>query len=221
MEIKENKIDRYRRKRKKTLADAFMNNIFAINKSEKTKILHLLKKHNVESLLFYTDLRNLEFIIQNGINTLNNLTLPEEKYYFVWSFHQHEESIDLEFDNSSRAYFWKWTNDIQGFDPKTMAVIGINPERLAELTQKDWLFDFAQSLVNIPENIYPETFDWLLVQDLKMYQIIKKRINELKLNIDVYLGNDGIVKIERKQPEDHNTLNSTTNKTIWNQEGEQ
>lgn len=98
-------------KAKKTASDhffdGFINNIFSINKNEKKKILHLITKKNIESLLFYTDLRNLEFIVQNGIHTLNNLTLKDDKYYFVWSFLQHEESIDLEFDNSSRAYFWK------------------------------------------------------------------------------------------------------------------
>lgn len=182
------------------IVEDFLDSIFSINKSEKNKIMSLLEKHNIQSLLFYTNAKNLENILKNGIVPLKNLKLIENEVYYVWSFFQHDESIDLELDTSSRAHFWKWISDLD-FDPKAVVVIGINPNRLNKLTRKDWLLDRLQNLINISEKIYVETFDWILVQDIQVFKKTQKYLNKHEQKIDLYYGNDGVVKIQKQKPE--------------------
>lgn len=196
-----------------------LNRIFAINKTEKQKILSLLAKTDVQDLLFYTDVRNVPSILKYGIKTINNIKLNENEIYYVWSYLQHDNSIDLEFDNSTRAYFWKWTNDIT-FNPKTIAVIGINPHHLNELTQKDWLLDRAQNFVNVSENIYAETFSWLLVQDIAYYKTAQSIIKSNGLEMDLYYGDNGVVKIATKEDLARVKHNKDDEQTQRNKKGE-
>lgn len=180
--------------------ESFFNTLFLTNKSEKKKTLALLKKTRVDSLLFYTDVRNLPNILQHGLTPLKNLKLRPREIYYVWSFDQDEETVSLEFDFSSRGNFWKWVSDLE-FHPERIVTIGINPKRLSELTQKDWLLDWAQNMVVVSEEIYIETFDWILVQDVYAYKQVRDFLIQHKYPISLYYGHNGVVKIQRKQSE--------------------
>ncbi|WP_036268772.1 hypothetical protein [Mesoplasma seiffertii] len=180
--------------------DSILNSLLVLNKSEKKKVLTIIEKHNVQNLLFYTDLRNIPNILNQGIRMLKDINLQEEEAYYVWSYLQHDDSIDLEFDLSTRGNFWKWTSDIN-FNPKKMAVIGIDPDVLNRLTERDWIFDQSANLVNITENIQPEAISWVMVRDETAYNKLKTFIKDEDLKIDIYLGNEGLV---RKGIGDHN-----------------
>lgn len=151
-------------------------------------------------MLFYTDVRNLPNILQHGLTPLKNLKLRPREIYYVWSFDQDEETVSLEFDFSSRGNFWKWVSDLE-FHPERIVTIGINPKRLSELTQKDWLLDWAQNMVVVSEEIYIETFDWILVQDVYAYKQVRDFLIQHKYPISLYYGHNGVVKIQRKQSE--------------------
>lgn len=183
------------------ILESFFNNIFITNKSEKKKTLSLINHWQINSLLFYTDVHNLENILKFGIRPVRDLELKSEETYYVWSFDQDEETVSLEFDLSSRGNFWKWTNDLE-LEPKNIATIGINPKRLSELTQKDWLLDWAKNSVIISEDIYVETIDWILVQNIYVYKKIRNYVYKHNIDLDIYYGNDGIVKTHRKISED-------------------
>ncbi|ATZ18950.1 hypothetical protein ESOMN_v1c05680 [Williamsoniiplasma somnilux] len=190
----------------------WLDKVFAINKTEKQKILSLLEKADVKDLLFYTDVRNVNNILINGIKTVNDIKVTDEEIYYVWSFAQHDNSIDLEFDNSTRAHFWKWSKDIE-FDTDLIAVFAINPQHLAEITRKDWLLDRAQNFVNISENIYPETFSWLMVQDIKFFKEAENVIKLNGLNMELYFGDQGIVRKSNLQNNTKDIFNSKTQDT--------
>ncbi|WP_026389615.1 hypothetical protein [[Acholeplasma] multilocale] len=175
--------------------DNILNTLFLTNRSEKKKVLDIIKNNQIESLLFYTDVRNVPSILNSGIQVLNDIKLLENEDYYVWSYLQHDESIDLEFDISSRGYFWKWASDIN-FKEDKFAVIGINPKVLSRLTEKDWIFDQSLNLVNITENIQPEAISWIMVRDQTSYKNIKNIIKLNNMETDLYLGESGFVKKE-------------------------
>lgn len=180
------------------LFDNFFKTLFVTNKSEKKKTITLLEKSNVRSLLFYTDARNLPHILKNGLMPTKKLALKEGQSYYVWSFNQDSEKLSLELDITSRGNFWKWQNDLD-FRPKSVAVIGINPKRLSELTGQDWLLDWARNMVIISEKIMTETFDWILVQNPGDYKKAKQIIEANGLNLDLYYGQSGHVKYQPKK----------------------
>lgn len=183
--------------------DGFFKTLFVTNTSEKKKTLALLNRSNVRSLLFYTDVRNLNYLLHNGLVPLKKLHLKENQSYYVWSFGQDQETISLELDITSRGNFWKWQNEID-FKPKNVMVIGINPKRLSELTAKDWLLDWARNMVIISERIMVETFDWILVQSPSDYKKARAIIEANNLNLDLYYGQDGHVKYQVKKAITHN-----------------
>jgi hypothetical protein len=57
--------------------------LLVLNKSEKKKVLTIIEKHNVKNLLFYTDLRNVPNILNQGIRMLKEINLREEEAYYV------------------------------------------------------------------------------------------------------------------------------------------
>ena len=94
-----------KRKNSELFSDNFFNSLFLVNKNEKKKVLRIVQKKDISFFLFYTDYRNLPSILANGICQLKNVELKKDEAYYVWSYLQHEEAVDLEFDISSRAYF--------------------------------------------------------------------------------------------------------------------
>ncbi|ATG97589.1 hypothetical protein [Mesoplasma lactucae] len=178
----------------------FFNSLFLMNKSEKKKILKLAQKKDVSFFLFYTDYRNILNIIENGITQLKNINLSKDETYYVWSYLQHDESVDLELDNSSRAYFWKWATDAH-VKLENLCVIGIDPLKLAEQTVNDWVYDSSLKLVSVHETIPAESIAWIMIRREKPLKNIEQMVKMADLDIDVYYGNNAEIKrLKRRSP---------------------
>ncbi|WP_031543332.1 hypothetical protein [Mesoplasma photuris] len=173
-----------------------LNKLFLVNKSEKENILKIIEKRDIESLLFYTDSRNINHILDNGIELLKNLKLDYNENYHVWTFSQEEDSINLEFDVSSRGNFWKWSNDLD-FNASKFCVLALDPQKIKEISEKDWLFDISLNKVSILEDIPPEAIKWIIVRDRNGYKNAKEAIKRNKLKAQLYFGRNGVVKEEQ------------------------
>jgi len=189
-----------RKKKTQIITEPSFNNLFLLNKTEKKKIFNMIQKKHINYLLFYTDYRNLTNIFQNGIRQLKKINLKTDEVYYVWSYLQHEESIDLEFDISSRAYFWKWATD-SGLNISNMCVIGINPVKLIEQTVNDWFYDSSLKLVSVHETIPSESFDWVMVRKPEFVGKLESMVKDLNLNMRVYFGTGSEIKRSKKQTE--------------------
>ncbi|WP_084545414.1 hypothetical protein [Mesoplasma chauliocola] len=174
--------------------DSFFKSLFVNAGSEKEIVLDLIKKRGIKNFLFYTDIRNIGYILKNGIQPTQQIALNEKEEYHVWGYHQKQDSINLDFDISSRAHFWKWASDVT-IDTNKFCVIGIDPEKLAKTTTKDWIFDRSFAMINIIEPIHFDTIKWILIRDEQYYNYANKIIKELGLEIELYLSQDGLVKI--------------------------
>ncbi|ATZ18182.1 hypothetical protein [Mesoplasma melaleucae] len=174
--------------------DSFFKTLFVNAGSEKEIVLELIKKRGIKSFLFYTDVRNIWYILKNGIQPTQEIILNEDENYYVWGYHQKQDSNNLDFDISSRAHFWKWAGDTN-IETNKFCVIAIDPQKLAKTTTKDWIFDRSFGMINIIESIHFDTIKWILIRDEQYYNYAKKIIYELGLEIELYLSHDGLVKI--------------------------
>ncbi|ATQ35655.1 hypothetical protein CG007_02570 [Mesoplasma entomophilum] len=174
--------------------DNFFKSLFVNAGSEKEIVLDLIKKRGIKSFLFYTDVRNIGYILKNGIQPTQEIVLNKDENYHVWGYHQKQDSSNLDFDISSRAHFWKWSRDA-AIDTSKFCVIGIDPEKLAKTTTKDWIFDRSFGMINIIETIHFDTIKWILIRDEQYYNYANNIIKELGLEIKLYLSHDGLVKV--------------------------
>ncbi|WP_338983808.1 hypothetical protein [Spiroplasma endosymbiont of Othius punctulatus] len=162
---------------------------FFRNSGEK-KILRHAKENDVKSFLFYTDVQNTIFILENGINPVNNIKDKIHTEYIVWSYFEHSESIGLEFDNSSRSSFWNWIDESKA-DIKKIVVIGLDPITLSDVTKYDWSYDNNSKAFAINEVIDVSAIKWIMVKDKVEFNNIKLRVESLNLSIRVFLGDSG------------------------------
>lgn len=181
-----------KRKRRNGLFDYF-SSIFLIDKTEKKKVLNIVYKKDIDSFLFYTDYRNIPHILSHGIQQLKNMNLKGNEVYYVWSYLQHDESIDLEFDTSSRAYFWKWAGGSQ-MNPENMCVIAIDPIKLSKQTVEDWVYDTSLRTVSIHETVPRESISWIMLRQDKPIPKLAKYISSEQLEIDLFYGNGPEIK---------------------------
>ncbi|QHX35716.1 acetyltransferase [Spiroplasma sp. TIUS-1] len=164
---------------------------FFRNSGEK-KVLRITSENDVKSYLFYTDISNILFILENGINPVNNIRDLITTEYTVWSYLEHDESIGLEFDNSNRKNFWGWIEESEA-DIKSIAVIGIDPSTLSDITVYDWSYDDKSKTVAINEPIGVEAIQWIMVKEKAEFNAIKARVSILNLKIRIFLGDNGSI----------------------------
>jgi len=187
-----------KKKQTSRTSESSFNNLFLLNKTEKKKIFNIMTKKHINYLLFYTDYRNLKNILNYGIRPLKDVKLVKDEVYYVWSYLQHDESVDLEFDLSSRAYFWKWaaTSDM---DVEQMCVIAIDPIKLIEQTVNDWFYDSSLKLVSVHERIPSESFAWVMVRKPGIINKIEDLVAQQKMTINVYYGFGSEIKRTQKE----------------------
>jgi len=180
------------------LNQSSFNNLFLLNKTEKKKVYHMVQKKKLAYLLFYTDYRNLKNIFQHGICQLKKLNLETNEVYYVWSYLQHDESIDLEFDHSSRAYFWKWAAD-SGLNPANMCVIGLDPITLIEQTVNDWFYDSSLKLISVHETVPAQSIEWVMVRKPGAVAKIEQLAAKQGLKVKIYYGTGSEIKQTQKK----------------------
>lgn len=175
--------------------DTFFKSLFINAGSEKEIVLELMKNKKINHFLFYTSIKNVSNILKHGIKPVKELILDDKEEFQIWDYHHRQESINLDFDISSRAHFWKWASD-QVIDPNEFMVIAIDPEKLYKSSKNDWIFNRAYGMINVLESINIEDISWILIRNEQYYNNIKKIIKTEELKIEVYVSHDGMVRIE-------------------------
>ncbi|PPE06193.1 hypothetical protein [Mesoplasma corruscae] len=173
--------------------DSFFKSLFVNAGSEKELILELTKTKKINHFLFYTNVKNASNILRHGIRPVKELKLKTNEEFVVWDYHQRQESINLDFDVSSRAHFWKWLSD-QTINDNEFMVIGIDPEKLAKSSKNDWIFNRAYGMINVVEAIKVEDINWILIRDEEYFDLIKTIIKDEELQIKIYISHDGMVR---------------------------
>jgi hypothetical protein len=136
---------------------------------------------------------NCLLILEQGIRTLNERKLKKGEEYTVWTYLENSNSIGLEFDSSTRANFWKWATNAK-IDVAKVAVIAVDPAKLAKICKKDWAFDHVANVVYVYETIPPEAISWIMIKDRKNLQRIKTIVEGNGINIKVFYGENGNIE---------------------------
>ncbi len=165
---------------------------------KKIRTFKLINKYELnikhKYLLFYTDVRNLLYILSFGINPIGNIKLKQNENYIVWSYSQLHDQIQLELINSSHNNFWIWASN-QEIELANIAVIAINFNLLFNNCKRNWKFNNITSIISVFENIDPRIFEWVLVKNKQWKEIVEKNIKNKKYNIKVFYSLDGNIKI--------------------------
>ncbi|AKX34536.1 hypothetical protein SLITO_v1c09250 [Spiroplasma litorale] len=173
----------------------FFKKMFA-SKAEQKKIMQIINNKKIETLFFYTDVNNLLIILENGIQLIKEKSIDKDEEYVVWTYLEHEESIGLEFDTSTRAHFWKWATN-SNVDVEKISVIGINPHKLAEFSKNDWAFDSVKKIVYVYETIPVDAIEYIMIKDKANLKRIQTYVDANDIKIDVFYGESG--NIEKKE----------------------
>lgn len=166
---------------------------FGFRRHKTRSIIKNLKKNNIKSLLFYTDVENLMRQLEYGISPVNMIKLQKAEEYTVWTYLEKPDHIELELDSSGRHYFWKWIND-QMLDPNNIAVVCLDIMPLFETTKKDWTYDESLKRISVYENIKPSNFKWILIKDNGKLERIKQYVETNKLKVKVFYGEKGNIE---------------------------
>ncbi|WP_338969922.1 hypothetical protein [Spiroplasma endosymbiont of Labia minor] len=167
----------------------FFNKLFNKFANQK-KIMLNVKQKNIKNFLFYTDVNNIIHILEYGIKNINSQKLQKDEIYTVWTYLEHDNSIGVELDTSTRAHFWKWASD-NDVDVNQIAVIGINPYKLVDDSTKDWAKDETTNIIYIYDNIPINAIDWIMIKDKHHLKQIRTLIDSNNINVDVYFGSEG------------------------------
>jgi hypothetical protein len=163
------------------------------SKGERHKVLSFIKSNNISNFLFYTDVDNTLLILEQGIRLVKERKLEKGQEYTVWTYLENKNSIGLEFDSSTRANFWKWATNAK-IDVSKVAVIGIDPYKLAKDSGKDWAFDHVANIVYVYETIPTSAISWIMVKDKKNLQRIKTIVEGNDYQIKVFFGEHGNIE---------------------------
>ncbi|AOG60121.1 hypothetical protein SHELI_v1c01660 [Spiroplasma helicoides] len=166
-----------------------LKKIFA-SKAEQKKIFQIIKSKKVQYLYFYTDINNVMLILENGIRLIKEQKLAKDEEYIVWTYLEFENSIGLEFDTSTRVHFWKWASEAK-VDVERISVIGINPEKLAHQSKKDWAFDQTTNIVYVYETVPTPAIEFIMVKDKANLKRIQTYVDANDIDIDVFYGETG------------------------------
>ncbi len=159
-------------------------------RSGEKQVLKIIKTKQISSFLFYTDVDNILFTLEYGIVPVEQKKQLIKKEYSVWTYLEKENSIGLEFDNSTRVNFWEWAKQAE-VNVDQIAVIGIDPIKLSKYTTYDWTYDANSKITYINEAISLEAIEWILIKDKVNYERIKTFIEANDLEIRVFYGESG------------------------------
>lgn len=171
------------------------NNIFLNFRRRSTvQIIKHLESKNIFNLLFYTDVSNITLILEQGIKPSSQIKLLPKQEYIVWTYLEHATYLELELGNSTRHFFWKWCAE-QNVDVNKIAIISIDIHKLFQRTMKDWGLNIDTNRVQIYETIPIDAIDWILVKDRKMFRLAKLYIDNQRLKLKLFQGNNGNITL--------------------------
>lgn len=171
------------------------NNIFLNFRRRSTiQIIKYLENKNIFNLFFYTDVSNITLILEQGIKPSSQIKLLPKQEYIVWTYLEHATYLELELGNSTRHFFWKWCAE-QNVDVNKIAIISVDIHKLFQNTIKDWGLNVDTNRVQIYETIPVEAIDWILVKDRKMFRLAKLYIDNQRLKLKLFQGNNGNITL--------------------------
>lgn len=171
------------------------NNIFLNFRRRSTiQIIKHLENKNIFNLFFYTDVSNITLILEQGIKPSSQIKLLPKQEYIVWTYLEHSTYLELELGNSTRHFFWKWCAE-QNVDVNKIAIISVDIHKLFQSTTKDWGLNVDTNRVQIYETIPVEAIDWILVKDRKMFRLAKLYIDNQRLKLKLFQGNNGNITL--------------------------
>lgn len=171
------------------------NNIFLNFRRRSTiQIIKHLENKNIFNLFFYTDVSNITLILEQGIKPSSQIKLLPKQEYIVWTYLEHATYLELELGNSTRHFFWKWCAE-QNVDVNKIAIISVDIHKLFQNTVKDWGLNVDTNRVQIYETIPVEAIDWILVKDRKMFRLAKLYIDNQRLKLKLFQGNNGNITL--------------------------
>ena len=171
------------------------NNIFLNFRRRSTiQIIKHLENKNIFNLFFYTDISNITLILEQGIKPSSQIKLLPKQEYIVWTYLEHATYLELELGNSTRHFFWKWCAE-QNVDVNKIAIISVDIHKLFQNTVKDWGLNVDTNRVQIYETIPVEAIDWILVKDRKMFRLAKLYIDNQRLKLKLFQGNNGNITL--------------------------
>ncbi|WP_338958041.1 acetyltransferase [Spiroplasma endosymbiont of Tiphia femorata] len=171
------------------------NNIFLNFRRRSTiQIIKHLENKNIFNLFFYTDVSNITLILEQGIKPSSQIKLLPKQEYIVWTYLEHATYLELELGNSTRHFFWKWCAE-QNVDVNKIAIISVDIHKLFQSTTKDWGLNVDTNRVQIYETIPVEAIDWILVKDRKMFRLAKLYIDNQRLKLKLFQGNNGNITL--------------------------
>lgn len=171
------------------------NNIFLNFRRRSTiQIIKHLENKNIFNLFFYTDVSNITLILEQGIKPSSQIKLLPKQEYIVWTYLEHTTYLELELGNSTRHFFWKWCAE-QNVDVNKITIISVDIHKLFQNTVKDWGLNVDTNRVQIYETIPVEAIDWILVKDRKMFRLAKLYIDNQRLKLKLFQGNNGNITL--------------------------
>ncbi|MBP1524997.1 MAG: acetyltransferase [Spiroplasma ixodetis] len=171
------------------------NNIFLNFRRRSTiQIIKHLENKNIFNLFFYTDVSNITLILEQGIKPSSQIKLLPKQEYIVWTYLEHATYLELELGNSTRHFFWKWCAE-QNVDVNKIVIISVDIHKLFQSTTKDWGLNVDTNRVQIYETIPVEAIDWILVKDRKMFRLAKLYIDNQRLKLKLFQGNNGNITL--------------------------
>lgn len=171
------------------------NNIFLNFRRRSTiQIIKHLESKNIFNLFFYTDVSNITLILEQGIKPSSEIKLLPKQEYIVWTYLEHATYLELELGNSTRHFFWKWCAE-QNVDVNKIAIISVDVHKLFQSTTKDWGLNIDTNRVQVYEPIQVTAIDWILVKDRKMFRLAKLYIDNQRLKLKLFQGNNGNISL--------------------------
>ena len=172
------------------------NNIFLNFRRRSTiQIIKYLENKNIFNLFFYTDVSNITLILEQGIKPSSQIKLLSKQEYIVWTYLEHANYLELELGNSTRHFFWKWCAE-QNVDVNKIAIISVDIHKLFQGTIKDWSLNIDTNRVQIYETVPVEAIDWILVKDRKIFRLAKLYIDNQRLKLKLFQGNNGNINLD-------------------------
>ena len=171
---------------------------YNFKKRQNYKILKSLNKENVTKLFFYTHYQNLLKILEYGIQISSQLQINEGESYEIWSYCERENDILLEYEDSSRYYFWRWVsrNKVAVDD---IATVCLDLKLLYGTCENNWEIDREKKNLIIHEKINPATIKWILAKQIDNKALLQNYITRKKLAIHLYVGKaDRVEQIENE-----------------------
>ncbi len=159
------------------------------------KILNFLKNQHITEFLFYTFNDNIMHILEYGISPWGAWLDSKGNKRYPTSFLEHKKTLDLELSTSNRAYLWEWIskNDI---NPSKIAIISININELFNGTVNNWQWNPLTKLITIDEPVPVNAINWILLKNFTRINQAKKYIQNNRLTIKLYFGEEGSIEDE-------------------------